>query len=719
MIRKALTATLIFVTIAAFIPATAHSTEPLSREEMVRSAYRTLPALLSFITHLANFNPDDKRKGPPLIANSHERALFQRIVELAASNKVPLEFSDDRESFKLNPNEPERLMRSTAVQDTSTGTNLDDGKIFVNRALLNSPEVNYDLATILKLLFHEFAHKTPETNWGVRDRLAQIFSNQISPYITEQNIRDGADLLLVSLPAKKIDKLIAAQNSGEPMATNLILLRLDGRYIDLTDDLYKRSRETTSLLRSMWTEANRAIMAIATSMAKVMQTVMQPIFQQFHRWASETFGQQFSTDNPFDRMSTDLKEIRILEVHEATSSAVANGIFLSIRATYTISRTDKNQMPIQVSGFPWKESFDVPVTLRVLIPAKPSASAVAGEPAAPEVDVEMRPNADYLTTGKILGVSRSGGVVSGFKVKFKSEPDQAVGRVGLLVTFGMGQLTLPAARVTTLENGFSEAIFELPAQFYPPGVTLAADAILINNERTVFLDRMITLSGDDTASQFVPHAAHHNRFVENSVGIWGIEKGQDTFRRNFEFKDLVWILDNVNSERFTLNHSRLKLEFQLEREERIREIRLHVKRNLIALDVNPDRGEKGKDDPPIQIASQPIEGKIYRFASGGGMKEQRDVHDIAFVDANDIYYSYPPNAQGKQKVQATLSIPFHEMAAVKSDNEAYAPPMGYPYLIEVVTENLQTLRYYFQDPDKPHEDHTCEFDLASAMNPRP
>ncbi len=671
------------------------------REPLVIAAYRTLPVLLNYVEQLKNFDS---------LFNSHDRKLFKRVIEIANSGQVPLEFSDDRESFRLNPGEPERLMRSTGIQDTDTGRNLDDGKILVNRALLNGLEVQPDLATILKLLFHEVAHKTAELDWGVRDRLAQVFENQIAPHISVQNVREDADLIVLSLPASRIDKQIGqAAQANEPLPTNLILLRLGDGYVDLTDNMQKRTIGTTALLRSMWTEANRVIYMIMRQMAKAMTQAMRPVFEGFLKPMMKAFGGDVSgMDDPFEKLEQiDVKEIRTLEVHEARSSSIQNGIFISMRATYTIGRTDKTQMPIQVSGFHWQDSYPVPVMIHVVVPTGPGQN-----PDDAQVDVQMRPNADYLTTGRSYGISRQNGVISTLKVKFKYDAVEPVERVSLILHYGMGHLTLNAARIEKLENGQVEAVFEIPASFYPPQVALVADAVLVNSERTVFLDRLITLSGDDSESVFVPHSELNNEFVDGSVGIWGLQAGKPTFRNHFQFREPVWIIDNVSSPNFTLNHSALRVEFLLRKEQKIREIRFYMKRSLIALDTTPD---EGKEAP--QIVTAEFDGRKYRFANGGKMKEQKDVHDITSIDASEIYSAYLPN--GHQKVQAVLSVPFRILGSVAtgdgSEAAAYAPPMGYPFLLEVVTENLQTLRYYFQDPNAAPPQEDCEDILKGAF----
>lgn len=672
----------------------AFATVAPNRETIVRAAFEAMPALLGYVEQLKSFEKH--------LPEARDRELFRRVGAIAAKGTVRLEFSDDRESFRLNPGEPERLMRSTAVQDLATGQNLDDGEILINRALLYEGPERLELAVLLKLLFHEFAHKTSELNWGVRDRLAQVFENQIGPHISEKMIDEHSELIVLSLPTSKIDKQIGKVEQNQPVPSNLLLLRLGEGYVDLTDNLNQRTGETTTLLRSMWTEANRMIFGIMREMSKVMTQALKPVFEGFLKPLMQTFGHDTAgMDEPFAKLEgVDIKEIRTLEIHEAKASSIENGVFVSMRATYTIGRTDKTQMPIEVNGFPWRDSFPVPVMVHILIPTGPGQN-----PESAQIDVQVRPNADYLTAARVLGVSRQSGVVAGLKVRFANEDTAEVERVHLVAHYGMGHLMLQASRIERLENGQLEASFDIPASFYPRQVALVADAVVVNGERTLFLDRLVTLSDDDARSEFVRRSELDNSFVDGSVGLWGLQDGKPTFRNHFHFRQPVWIIDNVKSDNFSLNHSGLKVEFQLRKEQKIREIRLYLNRSLILLDVSPDEKKEVRETVMVEMG-----GRTYRFANGGKMKGQKDLHDIATIDANEIYSAYLPT--GYQKVQAVLSIPFRTAGGSESEqaNEAHAPPMGYPFLLEVVTENLQMLRYYFQDPSAPFADGSdnCE-----------
>ncbi len=653
--------------------------EPVAhREVLVTSAYQALPALLKYVQGLKQFRE----------LSASDKDTFNRIVELANKRSIPLIFSEERAAFQLNPGEPERLMRSTAIQDTQTGKNIEDGEIYVNRPRLNTEAEPPALALILKLLFHEFGHKTKELNWGLRDRLAQLFENAIAPHIFVKNLKPGADLIVLSLPSAKIDKQLGPVKVNEPQPSNIVLLNLDGQYVDLTDNIHERAANTTSLLRAMWSELNRVIYAIYEQFAKVMMGAMGPLVDGFLKPFAQAFGQNFD-ESGFDDfkkgMDVDIKELRTLEIHDATSSTIHNGIFVSLRSTFSITRTEKLHMPIRVTGFPWRDSFPVPVMVHVVIPTGPGQ-----KPEEAQVDVQIRPNADYMTTGKVLGITRHGGEIRSLKVRFKEEGKDPVERVGLLIHFGMGHLTLDSAKIEQLDGNVVEAHFEIPANFIPLNVASVVDSVLINSERTIFLDRMISL-WDNENSTFVGRPKNENEFIEGSVGIWGLQNGKPTFRNHFTFKEPVWILDDVKSPNFSLSHSKLKVEFKLKREQKIREIRLYLKRSLMAVDITP---QDGREAP--QIATTEIEGKTIRFANGGGLAEQKDVHDITSISANEIYSAF--QSDGIQKVQATLSVPFRMLDKVVGENQAYAPPMGYPYMVEVVTENLQTLRYYFQDP---------------------
>lgn len=654
-----------------------------NRETLIEAAFRATPFLLKYVEQLKSF---DK-----LLPDSRDRETFRQVLAIAARGQVKLEFSDDRESFRLNEGEPERLMRSTAIQDGESGENLDDGKIIVNRQLLNSLAGPLELSNVLKLLFHEFAHKTSELNWGVRDRLAQVYDNQITPHIMLRNVNENADLIVLSLPAAKIDKQIGPSPTNRPLPSNLVLVRLSDGYVDLTDNLHERTSSTTALLRSMWTEANRVIYGIMRGMMQALTQAMKPVFEGFFKPFIKSFGGDPSNlDEPFARLeNVDVKEIRTLEIHDAKASAVEDGLFVSMRATYTIGRTDKAEMPIQVTGFPWRDSFPVPVMIHMVVPER--------DPESAQIDVQMRPNADYMTTARASGLIRQGGLVSSLKVRFASESAEPIERVGLIVHFGMGHLTLDSMRIDRLDNGQIEALFEVPPSFCPPDVAMIADAILINGDRTVFLERLLTLSRDDGGLGFVPRKEVTNEFVSGSVGLWGLQDGKPTFRNHFQFKEPVWIIDNVKSSNFSLNHSALKVEFQLRREQRIREIRLYLNRSLIAVDTTPD---EGKESP--QTISAEIGGHTYRFANGGKMKGQKDVSDITSIDASEIYSAYLPD--GNQKVQAVLAVPFRMIEGASGPSDAHAPPMGYPFLLEVVTDSLQTLRYYFQDPNATQSD---------------
>jgi hypothetical protein len=86
-------------------------------------------------------------------------------VQFASPASFKLQFSDDRNQFKLNPQEPER---SAMTWDQI------DKDVFINRHMVNSADQNISFAEAIALSVHELGHKT--TGFGLEKDQAAIDS---------------------------------------------------------------------------------------------------------------------------------------------------------------------------------------------------------------------------------------------------------------------------------------------------------------------------------------------------------------------------------------------------------------------------------------------------------------------------------------------------------------------------------------------------------------
>ncbi|MGE0527444.1 MAG: hypothetical protein AB7P49_10305, partial [Bdellovibrionales bacterium] len=227
------------------------------------------------------------------------------------------------------------------------------------------------------------------------------------------------------------------------------------------------------------------------------------------------------------------------------------------------------------------------------------------------------------------------------------------------------------------------ARFEIPPDLVSLQQPLVAESILIDGQVSMYLESLLNISSG-TSGRFSPPYPDRLEVEPGSLGFWGLLNGTKTFFNHFEFDRPAVILDNLHHpEHFSLNPSRLDLEFILSEETKLREIRVYFRRSL-----NVAEPDEGKD----QVLEVMIDGESRRVAAGGKARFTRDVTEVLSVTAENIFREDLPD--GRQRVRARLQLPFRE-ARPLGPKEAHYIPVGYPIMVEIVTNDFRVLHHYF------------------------
>lgn len=626
----------------------------VERRPLVEAAFRALPPMLNYVEGTKEFS-----KLP-----AEDQALFKKITDLTSQDQVELEFVDDEAIFRLPAGQAPRLMATTSVHT---------GKILVNHTLLRRHDVELGLALVFKTLFHEYGHKVGEPNQGLRDRLAQFFENQLASHVQTISLEDNAQVIFLSLPVNQLDRELVPNLMNRPQPSNLVLVRRQDVYTDLTDSILSQMEVSTAALRSMWTALNQGIYMVAELVMNAMKSVA-PAVDQFFQMAEEITGQPVSKDeNFFKSMDRRPKEISVLELHSANATEWGRDQwFVALRSTYSVTRTERQKIHFNMEGM-WNDIYPVPMTIYLTLPKDPNDPKVG-------VHFALRPEADYRTGAEVRSVIRSNQSVASMKVRFPFA--QAPRRAELMAHFGNGHLLLPGQEIREIKPGVVEVTFEVPSFLSSSGRPVAADAVLVDSEKMVFLQQMVSL----TASASSPAVKDPDlALVGDSLGLWGLEKGKWTFKKNFAFNEPPLLFDGLDMPTFSLNPSTMVLEFLISRSERIREIRFHFRRMVTLL-----RDDEGKEQMSVRL----VDGKLERLVNAGKMVGKKDLYEIVSIGAQQITVK-PTSAGGPWRVQAQFRLPFKSFRALEHPREAHGPPFLTPISIEVVSEGFQTLNHNF------------------------
>lgn len=663
-------ALLLFFAAFSFAKTAVASASPVDRTPYVKAVHAHLPALMTYALNLKTF--DD-------LPREDQRTLRQ-IAEVIRTSPSPLVYSGDRSLFYLNPGEPERLMHTQSEVAAP---------IYVNTQMLNAnPYIDYGLLS--KLLLHEYGHQAGEISISVRDRLAQFFEDSIRPFERHTQLAEGTWLHYLSLPERLIEKELGAVEPNQPQPSFIVILERDGQYTDLTETLVTQLKPSSARMNSMWSEANRVLLQAVAQIAPA-------IFEAFKMGTGKLYeiAKAFVPNlEPPDEMMLDMnfapKPLRIFEIQDVQWNATGDGQGrLTLKSVYTASVTDNRRLPIEINiGEKWKNKIPLPVVVYVTIPSSKEGPIV--------VDANLRADIDYSREAKLLSVLRSSGKLQAMKVLVVA-PQQPK-QVQLEIHFATGHLFLQPQSITPRQEGQYEVVFEPPHYLARWNDTITAESILINSETSHFLDHQVSLQ------EFVPDSSakppsRKNSVVEDTLGLWGFQNDQPVLQRQFQQQNPPIFMDHVHSDRLSLSPSNMAIEFQLEHEEKIREIRVHFTRNLIVT--------RQKEDEELRVSDLTIEGTVYRFAQGGYYVRSKELHEIVAIPATQIYQS--ETALGRPRIKAEFQMPFKTVDGPLEADQVLLPPMITPLWIEVVTDNLQTLNVRF---DLATFDSGCEDALA-------
>jgi len=646
----------------------AHGQTP-DRRALVTAAHRVFPSLATFVASLKTTEdwPQD------------ERRVLEAVRKVAYYDRPPLEFVDDPKAFIIDG--MEKVMISDEPKNSPIYVNTTMLNLVAEGGRLSGNEI---LKVILTTLFHEHGHKIGEPNLSLRDRAASRFAQTLAPFIRAEPLGDqpNARLILLSLPQDLVEtQLNDADEMVQP--TFLILHQAKGIYTDLTPAATAGVTRSMDLLAPLMTELSRKVYQFVGG---IQETIAQA-FQQFMSGSSETarfFAELRRMGLPVDEIaematSTELRELQVLQLLQMRSVVVRDEIYVSLDASYMIGRTMRSRMTVRAEGFPLPSDFKIPLQISFRLPlnAKPNLDSV-------NFNVEYRPLADYANAAKISSVLRQGTDVNFLKVEL---PPNTTTSVQLRLRYNAGYLLIEPVRVKS-KDGLTFAEFEIPPYIMASSSQFVAESVLIGGQDTVYLDRLIPLSGESQPDRGVnAPSEHRNPILLDTVGLWGSQDNQPQFRRHFEYQDPVIMMEHLTSDRFSLDPQNLPLEFQIQPGVRIREIRLHVQRTFIVTGVEPSARV---DHVPVRGPS----GETFKlpFVGEGTFNRTYQEFEVATLRAPQIFKSDLDN--GNQLVRATFTLPFRMRGSLK-DREGFAPPFGQPALVEIVTDDLKIHRVYF------------------------
>lgn len=176
------------------------------RTDLFRVGYLQLPFAVSFLfdspTFMSQLTPNEAAQLQAIFGSFEQIKhvdMFRRSGNLLAAPDTPMiEFLPNREAFKLNPDEPERLAKTTERMGDP---------IYINETLLNSKNIDPTYMDVLQILFHEMGHKLGAAkDQQAIDSLGAKMMQFLKPYyqraelVSEQDPNDRARVEILSLP---------------------------------------------------------------------------------------------------------------------------------------------------------------------------------------------------------------------------------------------------------------------------------------------------------------------------------------------------------------------------------------------------------------------------------------------------------------------------------------------------------------------------------------
>ncbi len=692
---------LLFCACTLFAAGLLHADEAVGRKPLVESAYRLLPSLLINAKESKSFMNQ---------LGQQEKEVFDKIIERMKVLAPKLVYSQNQKKFIIPPDTAPRLMWTPVkVKDGEEATEeiVDENIININEVLLEDPSLKIDFVFLLKLFLHEVGHKIGEADLGMRDRLAQLFENHLRPYLKYEKIDTELELMIFSLPHGKVNVELAQVMDDEIQPSSLLMLKQGLHYIDLTSSFRQAMKVPTTNMRALWAELNKGIYSITEVIHVAMNQYMKPAMDQGIEAINKLAGEEvIKKDEGYRRLfEIMMRELRLVEIHSVEQVELNDSRLVSMKATFVITRTGKDYGHISINGTAMsdldknhpmylQESYLVPMTIQLNIPRDSSADLQSLP-----FHVQLRAAADYSQVAKVGRLTRVNGQVSLLQVKFPSEENPKT--VKMSAQYGSGYLMLAAKKIEKTVDGMYLAEFEIDPQFYQGETAFVADALLINLKKTVFLDRLVTLSGSE-AKVFHPEIREpSNAIVPQSVGMWGLKKGQLVFATEFDAGIPIHLEFGDGQLGFAVNPLEAVMDFQLQKKQKIKEIRFHYMRTSSEFELEPAKEASADGSRTVKNI------------------QKNETYEVVSVEGKDLELG--ETSAGAQVARAKFQMPLEMLDRPREELQAYLKEnmgkkefmfVASPVVLEIITEDLQTLRHYFKINRKPSS--KCE-DLLSQM----
>lgn len=645
-----------------FLAALGAQADVVDRKPLLEAAYQMFPGLIKNFSQLELVESKLDIK---------QREIINRMREQVQGPMPKLVYVRDQSQFIIEPDPVPRLMRTPDKKDLESGA---ENVIYINEEMLEDLSKDIDYLLLNKFIFHEISHQIGVDDLGLRDQLAQIFEDHLRSNLKQEKIGNELELLLFSLKRDAVNGEFTKIERDQIQPTNLIMLKRNQTYVDLTSAFAEAMKAPTLSMRALWSELLNAF----------------NLYYQYKIAAENMIYRKFTGKNKHEDADI-FREVRFVEIHSVDQVELKESWYLSLKATFVNTRSRKNQSHVILDNQPVTESATdsrwglttsqfVPMTIQLNLPKEKAADL-----SKVNLHIQLRPDSSYEEAAKVSGIIRANSQISRFKINFSSEEKPR--SVKLSVRYGDNSLMLSPARIDEIKDNTYSAEFEIDSELYQNNMALIADTILVNFKKTLFLDRMLNLNGSTESSFFNP-APTSNAIVPGTLGIWGIEDGKPVLATEFNYGAPVYLAFNGHHQKlFNVNPKQVTLEFQLRHLQPIREIRFHYKRQ--SMEIDPENEKPNADG--FNTAKSII---------------KKDTHEIISIKGKELLTRLLP--QGTQGYGAQFEIPLE--AFDRSREEVAKKRFIYimsPMMFEIVTEKLQTFRHYFETK-KDGEKSECE-----------
>jgi len=741
----------------------AHAIEAVDRKPLVEAAYGMFPGLFK------NFSQLKETERQKFGDNKKLKIISERIRERLGKPMSKLVFVRDSKQFIINPGEAPRLMRTPSAEELAQGA---EDLIYINEEMLEDPSLEIDFLTLQKFFFHEISHKIVKSNsrlrsqfiqmfvederlknpsaeidigvfekladlevgkeiteedLGLRDQIGQLFENHLRPHLKPPvKVGDNQELLVFSLHIDQVQNELAKVEDDELQPTTLLMLKRNNSYVDLTPNFSKALIVPTRNMRSMWAELSNAFNGITQVIHAILNKFLAPKMQDgmnFLNAIRQLMGQERDeeTDEGFKKfLDFALNEIRTVEIKSIDEVELKDEHFVSMKATFNLTRSKRDFGTVLVRGTPMSElpkdhpmylpdNFLVNLTLQFNLPKDNSANLEALP-----LHVQLRPDADLSKSAKVGSITPSHGQVQSFKVKFQL--DEAPHSTELPVRYGDGVITLKPSNAEKVGSNEYVLEFSIDPNMYKHPVAFIADSLLINHNKTLFLDRLISLNSSGTNT--LPSSNSANEIIPGTAGIWGLKNGQVHFAKEFDAGAPIDLsFGEGKSGWLTVRPTEVALDFQMRQIQKIREVRFHYKLASTEVEMDPEQ-------PPTESG-----GRIAKTIS------KKETHEIISIPGDEIQSS----ATAVMHSRALFAIPLDILKGTREEIRARVMAtqdkkdfsfIVNPLLLEVVTEDLQTHRHYFHISKKDkkkneieemleHIKSDCEVKVTAGVDTKP